>query len=1008
MKFTQIIHRTPIGKKYWLGTDGNLAKQIIASRDTADVKVLECTSLKDVERLVRHATPNTYFVSGIATHQEAIALVGWKRVQVEREGKVMSAEGMPYIGFDNGSYPHQSVPSLFVIDTDGLQVVAVTDQLAAAVPGIETHAHLAMSSTGANIYCGDQQIKGLTGQHTIFVAADGTDIPRALDDLFKRLVLAGHFHIQVTPDGKCLVRTAVDRQLRVPSQPVFLHAHLGPGLEQRKAITVHQGIDLLDTRNLIKPLTDEEESRYAVMVADAKRAELPEMAETRRRYINKAVEKILASKPGMTQGSAQATIAKAMEGSTLYRDFLDTLSDGTQVSVEEILADPERYSRQTCRDPMEPDYGSATVAMIFLEQDVPVIHSFAHHGRSFRLVNTTLGAEFDLEKWLEDFAAADAEAINAEQGDVALDQWLKAETVFGKKRVPIVGGELAADEAALSLLRSKLEIEQETVIDVGDDRADEVAYPGIGLRYRVDDRAVHHVLSITAAETLITEWCKHDRDACLEGWADLVAEYSTITDESEPLFEVMIKHAVTTLKLPNKKAKEMLEDALSVQSARLSALVHRSRPRPVVEDAYLPDPAEIEAERQRRMIKQEADLLRRCRHIAERPLDAFYEAMKQSGVAGERDLTLFVYLIILSAHLHKPSSGLIRGPAGTGKSHSMKAVARLFPEEWVYHLSSMSAKALIYEPRSFSHNTILLEEAEALVRNNAEDKNEVAEMLRVLLSEGQLIHRTVGKDETGNMVTITKVVQGPTNLITSTTRAKLDEEISSRMIDHWSDTTSEHIQVVLGTLGKIASGDIDVAVDYDSWHAFAEWMRCGPRSVVFPYAEIISDGFTLAGARVYRDFNNLMAITKACALMHRLQRHTDDKGRLVTTIEDYRVAYQLLGERIDELAGERVPNKTLELFKKVQALVKARGSSIMEGEFMASQRELAKLLGVGKNSIAKELARLESNGLVEKSKSPYGGRNAKITLSIPSEAEQILAGEGRALITPDELEVAIF
>ena len=61
------------------------------------------------------------------------------------------------------------------------------------------------------------------------------------------------------------------------------------------------------------------------------------------------------------------------------------LDSGENVTVGKILNNPKKYHEQCCKDPHEPDYGSSTIAKIFSDQDVPIIHSHAHGGINYRL-----------------------------------------------------------------------------------------------------------------------------------------------------------------------------------------------------------------------------------------------------------------------------------------------------------------------------------------------------------------------------------------------------------------------------------------------------------------------------------------------------------------------------------------------------------------------------------------------------------------------------------------------
>jgi hypothetical protein len=53
--------------------------------------------------------------------------------------------------------------------------------------------------------------------------------------------------------------------------------------------------------------------------------------------------------------------------------------------VRDILQRPSEFHGQYCRDPLEPDYGSSTVAIIYTDQDKPIIKTHAHGGKKYFL-----------------------------------------------------------------------------------------------------------------------------------------------------------------------------------------------------------------------------------------------------------------------------------------------------------------------------------------------------------------------------------------------------------------------------------------------------------------------------------------------------------------------------------------------------------------------------------------------------------------------------------------------
>lgn len=61
------------------------------------------------------------------------------------------------------------------------------------------------------------------------------------------------------------------------------------------------------------------------------------------------------------------------------------IESGEEITVKDILDNPNKYHEQCCKDPHEPDYVTSTIAKIYSDQEKPVIFSFAHGGLTYHL-----------------------------------------------------------------------------------------------------------------------------------------------------------------------------------------------------------------------------------------------------------------------------------------------------------------------------------------------------------------------------------------------------------------------------------------------------------------------------------------------------------------------------------------------------------------------------------------------------------------------------------------------
>ncbi|ASP23689.1 hypothetical protein ANTHELSMS3_04588 (plasmid) [Antarctobacter heliothermus] len=92
------------------------------------------------------------------------------------------------------------------------------------------------------------------------------------------------------------------------------------------------------------------------------------------------------------QGEAETTIVRAIDDAILGPDFVlhvhapkapDRLE---KVTVEQVLAEVDRYDGRAACDPIEPEYnGFSRTAKLYLTGRQPNLYSLAHGGRNYRL-----------------------------------------------------------------------------------------------------------------------------------------------------------------------------------------------------------------------------------------------------------------------------------------------------------------------------------------------------------------------------------------------------------------------------------------------------------------------------------------------------------------------------------------------------------------------------------------------------------------------------------------------
>ncbi len=321
-------------------------------------------------------------------------------------------------------------------------------------------------------------------------------------------------------------------------------------------------------------------------------------------------------------------------------------------------------------------------------------------------------------------------------------------------------------------------------------------------------------------------------------------------------------------------------------------------------------------------------------------LGRFRADLRRAGVAGEEVLATLVYLAVTSRVLpwgkptERPVSLLPKGTTSTGKSHTTGTTLRFFPESAWFDLGSMSRRYLFYSEEEFRHRFIYVPEWASI-----KDDEELVALLRVLLSEGHIVHGTVDVDRSARLIR----KEGPTGLLMTTTEAAVDSEMETRCLTIVTDDSTEQTRRVYGVLADLED-DTGSSVDFEAWHDLQEWIASRNTRAVIPFISALAALMPVSATRLRRDFASLLSLVRAHALLYQAQRETDANGRIVATVEgDYAPVRDLVGDLIAEGVEASVSKTIRETVEAVRALQD-------EGSDAVSRKALAERLGVGKSA----------------------------------------------------------
>jgi hypothetical protein len=344
-----------------------------------------------------------------------------------------------------------------------------------------------------------------------------------------------------------------------------------------------------------------------------------------------------------------------------------------------------------------------------------------------------------------------------------------------------------------------------------------------------------------------------------------------------------------------------------------------------------------------------------CAELAKAPriLDVLARDAADAGVTGEERNIKLAYLVVTSRLLGRLASIVVKGQSSSGKSWTVQAVVRFFPESAYYEMTAASEHALIYDKEPLAHRTLVIYEASGL------ESEKFSYIVRSLLSEGRLRYPTVIKRD-GELETVMIEREGPTNLITTTTALRLHHENETRLLSLASDESPEQTSDVLEALAEEDAGE---EANYERWHALQRWLELGDRCVTIPYAKRLAKLIPPVAVRLRRDFGSLLALIRAHVLLHQATRERDAKGRIVATIDDYAVVREMLTDVISEGVEETVKPEVREIVENVRALVDAG----RDDEAEVTQRQLVNELKIDKGSVSRRVrAALDGGYLINR------------------------------------------
>lgn len=327
----------------------------------------------------------------------------------------------------------------------------------------------------------------------------------------------------------------------------------------------------------------------------------------------------------------------------------------------------------------------------------------------------------------------------------------------------------------------------------------------------------------------------------------------------------------------------------------------------------------------------------------------FNDLIGQSGIVGEENNRIFLFVIASSHKMKDTLHALIQGSSGSGKTHLLSKIAALMPPERVVKFTRVTENSFYnYDEFFFKNKLICLEDIDGL-------KEEALFAWRELISNNQLSSSTSQKDENGNIRSAQRIVRGPMASICATTHGAIYEDNMSRLFIIAVDESQEQTKRIMDYQKQKAAGLIDSEKEKEATLFLQNIVRMlKPCKVVNPFAYQIH---LPEKAHKIRRLNELyLAFVKQVTIINQYQRKKDAQGRIITETEDLLTANEIMFDsiflKVDELDGS-----LRQFYEELKNHIKTK-SNPEQYEFM--QREIRHALNISKSQLQRYI-----NDLVE-------------------------------------------
>ncbi len=280
-------------------------------------------------------------------------------------------------------------------------------------------------------------------------------------------------------------------------------------------------------------------------------------------------------------------------------------------------------------------------------------------------------------------------------------------------------------------------------------------------------------------------------------------------------------------------------------------------------------------------------------------LNEIGKLIEQSGIVGEENSRLLLFIIASSYKTKQPLHAIVQGSSGSGKTHLISKIADLIPQEDVLRFTRITESSLYnWGEYELVNKLLIIEDLDGL-------KEEAMFAMRELISNQRLSSSVSIKDKKGNIKSTKKEVKGVFSSLSATTKGEIYEDNMSRSFLLAVDESGEQSRRIIEYQNKKYAGEIEPKHQDKARNQLQQIVRnLKSYEVINPYATRLELPEEVHKIRRLNEM--FQSIVKQITIINQQNREVKN-DKLITQIEDLQQATEVLFEsiilKVDELDG---------------------------------------------------------------------------------------------------------